>query len=51
MMHDKRVYFDHNATTPVDPRVADVVDKATRDIFGNPSSIHKDGRSARGARA
>jgi len=49
MMHDKRVYFDHNATTPVDPQVADVVDKAVRDIFGNPSSIHKDGRRARGA--
>ena len=49
MMHDKRVYFDHNATTPVDPRVADVVDKAVRDIFGNPSSIHKDGRKARRA--
>lgn len=49
MMHDKRVYFDHNATTPVDPQVADVVDKAVRDIFGNPSSIHKDGRRARSA--
>lgn len=49
MMHDSRVYFDHNATTPVDPRVAEVVDKATRELFGNPSSIHKDGRRARRA--
>ena len=49
MMHDSRVYFDHNATTPVDPQVADVVDKATRELFGNPSSIHKDGRRARRA--
>ncbi|MDT8317213.1 MAG: cysteine desulfurase family protein [bacterium] len=47
MMYDSRVYFDHNATTPVDPEVADVVDKATRELFGNPSSIHKDGRRAR----
>lgn len=49
MMHDSRVYFDHNATTPVDPQVADVVDKATRELFGNPSSIHKEGRMARRA--
>lgn len=49
MMDDSRVYFDHNATTHVDPQVADVVDKATRELFGNPSSIHKDGRSARRA--
>ena len=48
-MHDSRVYFDHNATTPVDPKVAEVVDKATRELFGNPSSIHKDGRRARRA--
>lgn len=49
MMDDSRVYFDHNATTPVDPQVAHVVDKATRELFGNPSSIHKDGRKARKA--
>ena len=49
IMYDSRVYFDHNATTPVDPLVADVVDSSTRDLFGNPSSIHKEGRSARAA--
>ena len=48
-MHDSRVYFDHNATTPVDPQVAGVVDRATRELFGNPSSIHKEGRMARRA--
>jgi len=42
-----RIYLDYAATTPVDPRVADVVDKATRKIFGNPSSAYNSGREAK----
>ncbi|MGC8498282.1 MAG: cysteine desulfurase family protein [Acidimicrobiales bacterium] len=41
------IYLDYNATTPVDPRVAEAVaDVLTRE-FGNPSSQHAYGRSAR----
>lgn len=43
------VYLDFNATTPVDPRVAEAVARATLDLFGNPSSPHAEGRRARAA--
>ncbi|MFF8835152.1 cysteine desulfurase family protein [Streptomyces sp. NPDC015130] len=34
------VYLDHNATTPVDPRVAEAMLPHLTDFFGNPSSGH-----------
>ena len=43
-----RIYFDHNATTPVDPSVAEVVMRALTDQFGNPSSVHHFGQQAKG---
>jgi cysteine desulfurase len=45
----KRIYFDHAATTPVDPQVAEVMKEAMLQYTGNPSSIHNEGRSARAA--
>lgn len=42
----QRVYLDHNASTPVDPRVSDAMTNALR-LYGNPSSIHREGRDAR----
>ncbi|HKS24961.1 MAG TPA: cysteine desulfurase family protein, partial [Thermoanaerobaculia bacterium] len=42
-----RAYLDNNATTPVDPRVLEALEKALRDVFGNPSSIHREGQVAR----
>ena len=49
------IYLDHNATTPVDPAVADAMDAAVRDDFGNASSVHGWGQRAKarldGARA
>jgi cysteine desulfurase len=42
-----RIYFDHNATTPVDPAVADAMAKALREDFGNPSSVHHFGQQAK----
>lgn len=42
------IYMDHNATTPVAPEVVDIMDRALREGFGNPSSDHAYGRSARG---
>lgn len=43
------VYLDHNATTPLDPRVRDVMVPWLGERFGNPSSIHHRGREAREA--
>jgi len=42
-------YFDHNATTPVDPRVARFMRPWLEGHFGNPSSIHAFGQGARDA--
>ena len=43
------VYLDHNATTPLDPRVLDAMVPYLRDHYGNPSSLHLHGRTARAA--
>jgi cysteine desulfurase len=42
-------YFDHNATTPLDPRVRDAMLPWLGERHGNPSSIHRWGRAAREA--
>ena len=42
-----RVYLDHNATTPVAPEVADRMDRAIRDLWGNASSVHHFGQQAK----
>jgi cysteine desulfurase len=44
-----RVYLDYNATTPLAPEVVDAVVAATRDLFGNPSSVHHFGQQAKAA--
>ena len=38
------IYLDHNATTPVDPAVAERMAAFLRDHFGNPSSLYPIGR-------
>lgn len=43
------VYLDHNATTPVDPRVVEAMIGVQHRCFGNPSSQHAAGRAARQA--
>ncbi len=45
----KRIYLDHNATTPVDPRVLEAMLPVLREDFGNASSIHWFGQQARAA--
>jgi cysteine desulfurase len=41
-----RIYLDHAATTPLHPRVVEAMSNAMS-RFGNPSSLHEDGRKAK----
>lgn len=43
----KRVYLDHNATSPLRPAVRDRWLELIDQDFGNPSSLHEGGRRAR----
>ena len=43
------IYLDYNATTPIDPLVADAMRPFLQDFFGNPSSIHTEGVRAKEA--
>jgi len=43
------IYLDNNATTPVDPAVAEKMAAFLREHFGNPSSLYPVGRSAKEA--
>ncbi len=43
----RKVYLDHNATTPVHPDVREAVAPFLSELFGNPSSIHWAGRDVR----
>lgn len=43
------VYLDHNAATPLDPRVWAAMEPFLGEHFANPSSIHGSGRLARAA--
>ncbi|WP_074380665.1 cysteine desulfurase family protein [Bartonella doshiae] len=42
----KRRYFDHNATTPL-TKMAKIALRESLEIFGNPSSVHAEGRAAK----
>jgi len=45
----RKVYLDHNATTPVHPQVLEAMLPYYKGKFGNPSSIHESGRVAKTA--
>ncbi|WP_298835908.1 aminotransferase class V-fold PLP-dependent enzyme [uncultured Roseobacter sp.] len=42
-----RVYLDHNATAPLRPEARAAM-VAAMDVMGNPSSVHAEGRAAKG---
>jgi cysteine desulfurase len=44
---NRRVYLDHNASTPVHPEVVRAMLPYFEERFGNPSSVHDFGREAR----
>ncbi len=46
-MLSRSVYFDYNATAPLDPRVREAMLPFLDGIFGNPSSMHRAGQQAR----
>ena len=43
----RRVYLDHNATSPMRPEVREAWSDAIGEQIGNPSSLHAEGRAAR----
>jgi cysteine desulfurase len=45
----ERIYLDHSATTPVHPEVLGAMMTFFANHFGNPSSVHREGRLAREA--
>ncbi len=49
MAASRRIYFDHSATTPADPRTVEVMLPFLTEKFGNPSSVHSFGQEARAA--
>ena len=46
---DACAYFDHAATTPLDPQVRHAMEPFLGESFGNPSSLHGPGRAAHDA--
>ena len=42
-----RVYLDHAATTPLDPRVLEAMMPCLTDVWGNPSSLYAEAQEAR----
>ena len=47
MKTNKNIYLDHSATTPVDAEVIKAMNSAMESGWGNPSSIHSNGRNAK----
>ena len=43
------IYLDHNATTPIDDRVLEVMLPFLKSLYGNPSSLYRHGRITRSA--
>ena len=43
------IYLDHNATSPIDPRVLEAMQPYLTNFYGNPSSNHRLGRASRTA--
>ncbi|MBI5238102.1 MAG: cysteine desulfurase NifS [Deltaproteobacteria bacterium] len=48
-MNNKKIYLDHNATTPVHQEVFEAILPFLKDEWGNPSSIHWAGRAPKKA--
>lgn len=42
-----KIYFDNAATTAIRPEVIELITDAMKTVYGNPSSVHQFGRSAK----
>lgn len=47
MTEKRRIYFDHAAGRPVDPRVVEAMLPFMQEAYGNPSSLHTYGQEAK----
>lgn len=45
----RRIYMDHTAGMPVDPRVFEAMKPYFEEVYGNPSSLYSFAREARKA--
>lgn len=45
----KRIYLDHAATTPIDPRVKEAMESFLTEEFGNTGGLYREGRRAKEA--
>lgn len=43
----RQIYLDNSATTPLDPRVVERMERARRDLFENAGSVHRGGQRSR----
>ncbi|QIL46178.1 cysteine desulfurase [Vagococcus coleopterorum] len=41
------IYFDHGGTTPIAPAVIEKMTEVMSHVYGNPSSVHQTGRTAK----
>lgn len=46
---NQRIYLDNAATTPIESKVIERMSDAMQNLWGNPSSIYQEGRTARAA--
>ena len=46
MIKTNNLYFDIAATTPLDSRVSNHIYEINKTIYGNPSSIHREGQKS-----
>lgn len=49
MKEKKRIYLDNASTTPIDPGVLSIMLPFLKEKYGNPSSLHLEGRIAKNA--
>jgi cysteine desulfurase len=43
----RRIYMDHGASMPVEPRVLEKINEHIIEDYGNPSSLHTEGRTSK----
>ena len=43
----RRIYMDHGASMSVEPRVLETINEHIKEDYGNPSSLHTEGRTAK----